>query len=468
MGGGWSTLLPQPQGQCLNSVDFVDTSTGWAVGNAGTILRSDDGGRTWTSQPAPTAFDVQAVSFINDQLGWAIASPGALPVAQSLVVLHTADGGGHWTKTATIAGAAALSMSFGSPSVGLITAQGPQGGLYRTGDGGLTWTLVSGVTGWYQSVRMVDSLHGWVVGTYSGPNGAAAPAILHTTDGGLTWNGQNPGFTSGSLDCLSAPDQNTAIACGATNAGGRVVLRTTDAGKTWTDISIGYSDNGWSVAFADADHGWVGGWNLQDATEAGRVWCTADGGKTWTEQSSFPRSLLRSMDAVDASHAWICADRQVGTVWSTTNGGATWSSDAGATLTSPIIGLRFRTPQLGWVVTEPISETGTDSAAVYDTTDGGASWTTVDIAQTIFPAYAASGVALSFGDDRSGWLVGGGVGGMPACIIHTSDGGHNWSAQTPGPASWSGRLTAVCALDGDTAWAVGTAGHVLRTVDGGS
>ena len=82
----------------------------------------------------------------------------------------------------------------------------------------------------------------------------------------------------GLAGCLSAPDQNTAIACGASVAGGRVVLRTTDAGKTWTNISIGYSDYGKAVAFADADHGWVSAADSQGFC----MLATTDGGKTWT------------------------------------------------------------------------------------------------------------------------------------------------------------------------------------------
>ncbi len=35
---GWSWQNPKPQGNSLESVHFVSATTGWAVGNAGTIL----------------------------------------------------------------------------------------------------------------------------------------------------------------------------------------------------------------------------------------------------------------------------------------------------------------------------------------------------------------------------------------------------------------------------------------------
>ena len=132
---------------------------------------------------------------------------------------------------------------------------------------------------------MVDGSHGWVVGQYSEPNGSSAPAILHTTDGGQTWDGQNPGFASGVLLGLSAPDQNTAVACGVSGRDG-VMLRTTDAGTTWTNVSVGTYDLGNAVAFADADHGWVSAADSQGFC----MLATTDGGTTWRSQScsSFP------------------------------------------------------------------------------------------------------------------------------------------------------------------------------------
>ena len=38
----------------LLGVDFVDAERGWAVGDGGTILVTNDGGRSWTAQGAGT------------------------------------------------------------------------------------------------------------------------------------------------------------------------------------------------------------------------------------------------------------------------------------------------------------------------------------------------------------------------------------------------------------------------------
>jgi photosystem II stability/assembly factor-like uncharacterized protein len=46
----WFWQNPLPQGNPLSSVYFTDSNTGWAVGDAGTILRTTDGGNRWISQ----------------------------------------------------------------------------------------------------------------------------------------------------------------------------------------------------------------------------------------------------------------------------------------------------------------------------------------------------------------------------------------------------------------------------------
>src|SRR6266849_268151 len=47
---GWFWQNPLPQGNPLMAVSFVDANTGTAVGEYGTILRTTDGGATWTLQ----------------------------------------------------------------------------------------------------------------------------------------------------------------------------------------------------------------------------------------------------------------------------------------------------------------------------------------------------------------------------------------------------------------------------------
>ena len=65
---GGDTWTPQSSGTTnfLNGVSFVDANTGTAVGGEGTILRTTDGGDTWTPQSSGTTNALFGVSLVRD------------------------------------------------------------------------------------------------------------------------------------------------------------------------------------------------------------------------------------------------------------------------------------------------------------------------------------------------------------------------------------------------------------------
>ncbi len=71
--------------QQLNGVFFSDASNGWAVGNAGVILHTTDGGETWATQQSGTSQNLNEVFFTNSTYGWIVGDNG--------VILRTTDGG---------------------------------------------------------------------------------------------------------------------------------------------------------------------------------------------------------------------------------------------------------------------------------------------------------------------------------------------------------------------------------------
>jgi photosystem II stability/assembly factor-like uncharacterized protein len=70
----------------LSGVSFVDANTGAAVGNlSGEILRTTDGGETWTRQSAPPFFSLAAVHLVDANTGAAVGPDG--------MILRTTTGG---------------------------------------------------------------------------------------------------------------------------------------------------------------------------------------------------------------------------------------------------------------------------------------------------------------------------------------------------------------------------------------
>jgi photosystem II stability/assembly factor-like uncharacterized protein len=82
-------MSPLAQKRLLNGVDVAGRRA-VAVGVRGHILYSDDGGKSWTQCEVPLSIDLTAVHFPTPQKGWAVGHDGT--------VLHSADGGITWVK----------------------------------------------------------------------------------------------------------------------------------------------------------------------------------------------------------------------------------------------------------------------------------------------------------------------------------------------------------------------------------
>lgn len=261
----------------LEGVAFVDATTGWVVGDNGTILKTVNGGVTWTAQTSGTSQDL-GVDFADAVHGWAVGSGGT--------VLRTADGGVTWTpQTASaytlddvecLSETAALAVGNGGvfkttdggttwthPTQGLADATwltdvafvdlqngwavGWSGGIYRTADGGASWAKqASGVTDDLESVCFADASHGWVVGDYG--------TVLRTIDGGTTWSPQYPG-TSGDLMSVCFTDTANGWA-----AGDDGIVRTADGGSTWAAETGPDVDYVRGISFVSEYSGWAVGW----------------------------------------------------------------------------------------------------------------------------------------------------------------------------------------------------------------
>ncbi|HLQ08788.1 MAG TPA: YCF48-related protein, partial [Steroidobacteraceae bacterium] len=107
-----------------------------AVGDHGTVLLSDDDGKTWRqAREVPTRLMLTSVCFTDDMRGWAVGHWG--------VVLHTEDGGDSWKllRQDTSVDQPLFSVYFMDRKQGLVV------GLWslalRTSDGGLHWTSVN-------------------------------------------------------------------------------------------------------------------------------------------------------------------------------------------------------------------------------------------------------------------------------------------------------------------------------------
>src|SRR5215813_5778465 len=86
----------------LRSVFFINAERGWAAGGKGTVLSTEDGGKTW--KITFTSFDdvVRDVFFIDEKNGWLVVEANQYRLKTSedprAYLMKTSDGGKNWKR----------------------------------------------------------------------------------------------------------------------------------------------------------------------------------------------------------------------------------------------------------------------------------------------------------------------------------------------------------------------------------
>jgi photosystem II stability/assembly factor-like uncharacterized protein len=248
-------LSPTGSTARLRGLSVVSAGTVWASGSQGTVLRTVNGGRTWSSVGPP---GTETLEFRDIE---------AFDARRAVV------------------------LSIGS---------GEDSRVYRTADGGRTWTETFRNTdpaAFYDCLTFLDERHGLAL---SDPVDGRF-RILSTADAGRTWSVLPAAGMPAAL-----PGEFAFAASGTclVSAGGRAyfatgggatarVFRSDDRGRTWrvtdTPVPSGPSAGIYSLAFRDRDHGVAVGGDYATpnaAPDAAAV--TRDGGRTWTSAAREP------------------------------------------------------------------------------------------------------------------------------------------------------------------------------------
>jgi len=326
--------------QALDRVSIVDADSVVVSGGC-VVRRSDDGGRTfdrlpWTASDSRCAERVVAQHFLAGNTGFLLLADGS--------ILRSEDGGRTWSRRTAVpgtraagAGSTALDIFFTSPSEGV--AGSADGRLYRTTDSAASWTLVRHDIGSFEDVHFVSPTVGFAVGSHR---------VLYTEDGGMSWHFRQLGLALSAIRCADV------LTCAGTTPSGPL-MRTNDGGATFVAVSpssskllaaafavgrrvVAAGENGVTVLSDDAGVAWAPlGERLSQtfrriraaspslifaAGANGGLARSADGGRSWS-----PLGVSTSEDVIDVSFA----DRDVGyaidaagAVLRTDNGGVSW------------------------------------------------------------------------------------------------------------------------------------------------
>lgn len=206
-GQGWTEVgMPANVG----AMHFFDASTGAAVGAAGNAWTTSDGGASWTAATSAATVRLGHVFFLDRQRGFACGNDShedqnENPVADAGQVLATSDGGRSWQLLWETSGEFLGSISFLDGQTGWCSATDNTGAVYllHTTDGGSSWSRqdvpttdpeVMGNVTIIARVHFYDALRGRAVGTFdtgmSSSQGGQIYMIADysTDDGGQSWS----------------------------------------------------------------------------------------------------------------------------------------------------------------------------------------------------------------------------------------------------------------------------------------
>lgn len=315
---------------CRRSISLLVIA--WILLVAPALLRA--GVNTWTSGLTLNG-QIVATDPSNPHVVYAAGYDGDL--------YRSDDGGRSWTRVGSFNSIESLLVSPTSPSTVYLGANRSE--VLKSGDRGVTWNqtpINDAVSALAASTTSPSTLY---AGTSSG-------GVYKSVDGGGHWG--QPNYLKGFLDpdetiaaLVIDPMNNATIYAGALEYDGSgpqvrpFLSKSTDGGATWADLSAGIGDGVKTIAIDPANSstlfaGTAYAPNLQRPRDRGAVFRSGDGGITWSPAGLSEHGPVNSL---------VIDPHNPSTLYAGTNGGVYQTRDAGATwvpFAQQLIGRRTR------------------------------------------------------------------------------------------------------------------------------
>ncbi len=325
---------------------------------------------------------LQSIRMVNQTGGWATAN--------TTMILHTVNGGNHWTNVTphySVAKPQSFVATFKDAQHGWVAYEPMIGGstftILRTTNGGVSWqrsTVSTGSSGFgISSLTFNGNLNGWMlVGDNGGPGaGSESFALFSTTNGGVSWTVLPDIRTSDQMVYVSFVDAKDGYLTHGGPYSTPHMSVTHNGGRSWQEIALpavkGASGNITTTApvfFGSTGFLPVG---VQEITSGFEIYTSQNNGATWHASGSFLRlggnnvglGGVGDLYIVDPTHFYVT--NQQGQTWVSTNGGVSWHKLAG-TVGLDVTSLSFINAQQGWAAGNGLLRTN----------NGGNSWQKVN------------------------------------------------------------------------------------------
>jgi len=257
---------------------MIDAQNGWVCGDAGTLLKTTNGGQDWVQVQA-TGNNLNSIAFKDANTGVAVGDDG--------VIIRTTNGGVNWTSVNSSTSLQFRKVSWGDGN--LVFAAGDDGLTSVSIDAGATWTLKNaGTTFRFRGAAAAGLNKLWAVGEDG--------LIKYSADGGNSWSTQTS-VVNNDLHDIQFINEDIGFSGGS----GSNFIFTSDGGQTWVSRNTGifFGLNG--IFFKDANLGW-------GVSIVGTIFFTTNAGITWTSQPCGSPNTLKEVYFIHQGKGWTVGD----------------------------------------------------------------------------------------------------------------------------------------------------------------
>jgi photosystem II stability/assembly factor-like uncharacterized protein len=283
----WELTTSATSNDLLN-VLFVNSNTGYACGDIGTIIRTTNGGINWTALVSGTneVLTSMAVNPANINVVYAAGFNGAL--------LKTTNAGNNWTVQTV--GGLYNAIIFTDANTGVAAGLG--GTVYRTTNGGNNWVNVDPGIG---SI----TIHTLCIGSGVIYGGCASGKIIKSTNNGLNWSNYQ---TTSSFAFYGIYFSNDVTGYAVDNTGR--FFKSSNSGVNWSQISM-HSGTKFAVVYNGID--------LFLCGVQGKILKTTNKGVNWITQNTGTTIDFYDMQFVNQNVGFAVGEG--GSIYRTSNGG---------------------------------------------------------------------------------------------------------------------------------------------------
>ncbi len=274
------------------------------------VIENNNSTYDWEIVTSPVTTALSAVCIVNRTNCW-IAGDGG-------VVLKSNNGGTTWTKCTNVTGNVDLYCISAYDENKVIVGDG-SGNIFRTTDGGTTWANVSTNAGSFMDV--VDYVNADLAYAIGDPTGSVW-RLLKSTDGGATWNlATSLAAASGEAGWNCSYERIGLNVWFGTNKT-KIYKSSTGLEGPWTSGATGSYVNSYGIAFSDEMNGIA---TVNDATN-GKIMKTTDGGVSWV-LTTYPVTGLSNLPDFVHGTPYVWVGTFSSGIRHSSDYGSTWVTD---------------------------------------------------------------------------------------------------------------------------------------------